>query len=196
MPPLPFPFDADNLALDLLNTAPSDEGRRDLLASPDAVAAWLAAAGLADLGARARLAAHPPLARVLATETWALRDAVGAAVEAFRSGSTVPAPAVFALDRTVAALRTGRGVEEAGRRLAWREEAEMDFPLGLLAPVAASAVELLATGSPARVRRCAEATCGLWFCDVSRNGRRRWCSMARCGNRSKVAAHYRRKREG
>lgn len=34
--------------------------------------------------------------------------------------------------------------------------------------------------------------CGWMFYDVTRGGRRRWCSMATCGNRSKVRQHRRR----
>jgi len=49
---------------------------------------------------------------------------------------------------------------------------------------------------PARVRRCADPDCVLLFHDVSKSGRRRWCDMATCGNRSKAAAHYRRTRAG
>jgi predicted RNA-binding Zn ribbon-like protein len=43
---------------------------------------------------------------------------------------------------------------------------------------------------PDRIRQGDDETCVLWFLDTSKNGRRRWCSMARCGNRAKVAAHY------
>jgi predicted RNA-binding Zn ribbon-like protein len=32
----------------------------------------------------------------------------------------------------------------------------------------------------------------LFFYDTTKNHARRWCSMAFCGNRHKVAAHYRR----
>jgi predicted RNA-binding Zn ribbon-like protein len=66
---------------------------------------------------------------------------------------------------------------------------------GLLAPVAEAAARLLIDADPARLRRCDAPGCSLWFLDTSRNGRRRWCSMARCGNRAKVAAHYRRNRD-
>ncbi|MFE7130281.1 CGNR zinc finger domain-containing protein [Streptomyces sp. NPDC057638] len=40
-----------------------------------------------------------------------------------------------------------------------------------------------------RVRVCAAHDCQLLFADTSRPGRRRWCSMERCGNREKVRAH-------
>ena len=43
-----------------------------------------------------------------------------------------------------------------------------------------------------RVRECASPTCVLMFLDVSKSGRRRWCDMATCGNRSKAAAHHAR----
>jgi predicted RNA-binding Zn ribbon-like protein len=62
----------------------------------------------------------------------------------------------------------------------------------LLAAVARSAAELVAEGVGARLRLCANPNCGLFFYDKSRTHRRRWCSMAVCGNRSKVAAFARK----
>ena len=62
----------------------------------------------------------------------------------------------------------------------------------LLAAIARSAAEILAAGGSARLRSCANPMCGLFFCDVSRTHKRRWCSMATCGNRHKVAAFARR----
>lgn len=62
----------------------------------------------------------------------------------------------------------------------------------LLAAIARSAAELLVEGPHARVRRCANPSCRLFFYDNSRTHRRRWCSMALCGNRHKVAAFLRR----
>lgn len=43
-----------------------------------------------------------------------------------------------------------------------------------------------------RLRRCAHADCVLWFLDTSKSGRRRWCSMERCGNRTKAHRHHQR----
>ncbi len=67
------------------------------------------------------------------------------------------------------------------RRLEW-----------LLAAIARSAAEIISEGPDAPVRICANPQCGLFFYDTSRTGRRRWCSMAVCGNRHKVAEHARR----
>jgi predicted RNA-binding Zn ribbon-like protein len=62
----------------------------------------------------------------------------------------------------------------------------------LLAAVARSGAETIAEGLHARLRICANPRCGLFFYDNSRTRRRRWCSMAVCGNRSKVAAFARK----
>jgi predicted RNA-binding Zn ribbon-like protein len=61
----------------------------------------------------------------------------------------------------------------------------------LLAALARSGAEIIAEGARARLRHCANPNCGLFFYDNSRTRRRRWCSMAVCGNRSKVAAFAR-----
>jgi predicted RNA-binding Zn ribbon-like protein len=62
----------------------------------------------------------------------------------------------------------------------------------LLAAMARSGAEIIAEGARARLRLCANPHCGLFFYDNSRTRRRRWCSMAVCGNRSKVAAFARK----
>jgi predicted RNA-binding Zn ribbon-like protein len=63
----------------------------------------------------------------------------------------------------------------------------------LLAAIARSGAEILVEGVKARIRRCANPSCELFFCDKSRTRRRRWCSMAICGNRQKVASFARRR---
>lgn len=181
-----FLFEADHLALDFLN-AGRDPARED-------VAGWLLQAGLATDGDVRRLAASPPLGRILVTEASGLRGALEEAAEAFARGAGLPEPALFALNRVLEARRFGLRLEPRGQGASLQRDEDVRFPLGLLTPVAAAAAELLASGDRARLRRCAADACGRWFYDVSKNGRRRWCSMARCGNRAKVAAHYRRHR--
>jgi predicted RNA-binding Zn ribbon-like protein len=63
----------------------------------------------------------------------------------------------------------------------------------LLAAIARSAAELVVEGKSAPVKRCANPDCRLFFYDDSRTRQRRWCSMAVCGNRHKVAAFLKRK---
>jgi predicted RNA-binding Zn ribbon-like protein len=71
---------------------------------------------------------------------------------------------------------------------------------GTLAPVAASAtaglsaiardaIDLLSGPLGHRIRVCAAEGCALLFVDASRPGTRRWCSMQRCGNLTKVRTH-------
>ena len=65
----------------------------------------------------------------------------------------------------------------------------------VLSSVARDATDLLGGPRAARLKRCEGSRCSLLFVDTSRSGRRRWCSMERCGNRAKVAAHRRRRKE-
>ncbi len=66
----------------------------------------------------------------------------------------------------------------------------------LLWPVARAATDLLTSCDLARVRECADDSCGWLFMDMSRNGSRRWCDMADCGNRAKARRYRERKKEG
>jgi predicted RNA-binding Zn ribbon-like protein len=54
-----------------------------------------------------------------------------------------------------------------------------------LSLLARDALDLVSSPALARVRRCADPTCGALFYDGSRPGHRRWCSMDVCGNRAK-----------
>jgi len=55
--------------------------------------------------------------------------------------------------------------------------------------IRADAADLLGTGLRERLRICPGPGCAGRFLDDSPAGRRRWCSMAVCGNRNKAAAH-------
>lgn len=63
-----------------------------------------------------------------------------------------------------------------------------------LARLAVPLVETVAAGETGRLRICANEGCRWVFEDASRTGRRRWCSMASCGNRAKAARHRARLR--
>lgn len=65
-----------------------------------------------------------------------------------------------------------------------------------LARLAEPLVQAIARGQTDRFRVCANDECRYAFIDESRTGRRRWCDMATCGNRAKVARHRARARAG
>jgi predicted RNA-binding Zn ribbon-like protein len=58
-----------------------------------------------------------------------------------------------------------------------------------LSAIARDAIDLLSGPLGQRIRVCAAEDCGLLFVDASRPGTRRWCSMQRCGNLTKVRTH-------
>ncbi len=57
-----------------------------------------------------------------------------------------------------------------------------------LSTIARDAVTVF-SAEPGRVRQCEAGHCALIFVDSSRPNSRRWCSMQRCGNRTKVRLH-------
>lgn len=76
-----------------------------------------------------------------------------------------------------------------GGAYAWRLEPRQPLRLPLLA-VTDAAAQLLAEGPLEAVHACPGNDCGWLFLDP--RNRRRWCSMAVCGNRAKARAHARR----
>jgi predicted RNA-binding Zn ribbon-like protein len=73
--------------------------------------------------------------------------------------------------------RSGVELRRAPAASAWR---------GILAAVALAGAELLSGGDLKRVRVCANPACSYLFYDDSRNGSRRWCDAAICGNLVRV----------
>jgi predicted RNA-binding Zn ribbon-like protein len=77
----------------------------------------------------------------------------------------------------------------------WRFDEVSGFE-GILWPLARSAAELLASDQLPLVRACQAKECEWFFLDTSKNHRRRWCDMTKCGNRAKVRRFYARQRAG
>ncbi|MFW5641932.1 MAG: CGNR zinc finger domain-containing protein, partial [Roseicyclus sp.] len=65
---------------------------------------------------------------------------------------------------------------------------------GLYDTLALSLAALLQSGDLARLRECRR--CTRLFLDHGRGPGRRWCSMARCGNRAKAQSFRDRRRTG
>ncbi|MFI6763636.1 CGNR zinc finger domain-containing protein [Micromonospora sp. NPDC050417] len=186
-----LPMTGEPLALDLVNTRPNgSNGPVDLLGTPDQLAAWLAAQV-------ERLPELTPAELATVTEedlaaVRAVREHVSAAIHAVRLDTRPP----------VAALRGLNDAQRAAppiRELGWAGEsitltARRDGPLGqrLAAVFAEAAAGLLADPAAGRIRECEATECVMVF--LPAHPRRRWCSPARCGNRSRVARYYQRHR--
>jgi len=72
--------------------------------------------------------------------------------------------------------------------LQWRRERRWKSPESLLTPVAEALGDLVCNEAFTDVKACEGHDCTLMFIDRTRAKRRRWCSMAVCGNRAKQAA--------
>ena len=198
-----FLFLGNEPALDLLNTVPVlAEGPVDLLANFADLTAWLSAAGL--LGEpEARSLRHRwdgrKEAEVAVARAKRLREALREVLTARLSGGKMPARAMEILNEALGAGGTSSQIE-------WNEKTESfartvhhgtdGKPAQAVTLLAEAAARLLTERDLTNVRRCENPACVLHFYDTSKNHRRRWCSMDLCGNRMKVAAHYRRHRKG
>ena len=68
-------------------------------------------------------------------------------------------------------------------------------PDALLSPIGEALAQFVCTEDFKDVKACEGPACTLLFADHTRGRKRRWCSMALCGNRAKQAAHRERLRE-
>lgn len=178
-------------SLDFVNTCRNREaGLRgsaaEYLREPADFTAWLHDAGL--------IAAGPgggsyPVDEDTLTGALALREAIDDAVTATVAAVSVPDKAVRCVNEWIAAEpeRPALGLEAGVPVL--RSPRAARTPRGALGLIAADAADLLGTGLRERLRICPGAGCAGRFLDDSPAGRRRWCSMAVCGNRNKAAAH-------
>lgn len=177
----PRALPGEPLALDLLNTEVVASGKPiDCFDDRHGVERWLAANNL-------------PLGRALGSADGvdqAVRDAlieVRAAIRGVLSGN---ASDRARFDRVLAHGRVRVGMGQHGTI---ERTIESSTPAWFPAVVVAMNLAELLDTVPDRIRRCAHPNCVLWFLDTTRNGTRRWCSMAGCGNRAKAQRHYERR---
>jgi len=197
----PFAFVGDRFWLDFVNTDDAVRGARvDALADFATFARWLEASGTLDAERAGGLLRRAELQRAGATA--ALADArrvravlrrlaeqgAGAASAGARADALVEINRV--LGRSAGTRRVERRADGAYVRVF---VAVGDAFAGLMIPVVDSAADALILDELPRVRRCANARCARVFFDNTKNGRRRWCDMATCGNRAK-AERFRRRR--
>jgi predicted RNA-binding Zn ribbon-like protein len=123
-----------------------------------------------------------------------LRDTLRGLLDAAQQRRPLPQDELASLnafsERTSLSLSLTRASERLERQDRWHAQNPADLALSA---VARSAIELLADPKQlARLRRCASSTCSMLF--VYGDQRRRFCTTNICGNRERVARHYRRHR--
>lgn len=166
------PLRGEPLALDLLNTRWVDAGREhDALATVGGLAAWLRERGLP------RRHATDAARRALVDTRETIRDVIAGVPGAEERLNDVLARGMVV--RTLDGNHVGRRVVFADDTWAMPWTACDDY------------LELISSGAD-RIHRCEGAGCILSFYDPT--GRRRWCSMAACGNRAKARRHQQRQR--
>jgi predicted RNA-binding Zn ribbon-like protein len=168
-------------ALDFVNTRRERWGRDlECLLSVEEVVVWLVRARLLPQAMKAP-------ASVLA-EARELREAIDVGVRA-AVARRLPDPAAIALIDDWLALAGSRPAlltDQTGRPLLAKRPMA-DSPRRALGMVAYDAARMLGIESErARVRICGSETCSARFYDRSPAARRRWCSMALCGNQNKA----------
>jgi predicted RNA-binding Zn ribbon-like protein len=179
----------DHPALDFLNTVSMREGVLvDSLQSDGYVLHWLARAGFP---VESGISELRPTSLLRAAH--ALREAIRTLVEKREAGKRADPEALnaFLADARsyLKLVQKKDGSLQLNRKWKQRSAAE------ILAPLAESAADLLANGDFSLIRRCEDADCVLWFYDRTKSHHRRWCSMATCGNRHKVAAFRKRRQQ-
>lgn len=187
-----------HVALDFCNTwagwnARPGEPRRNWIPAYDHFAVWAKFAELLDAETTERLLRkakrEPTAADAAVRQAWQLRRAIHDVLLDPSDRSAFQIVAVTA-QQANATVRLVAGDDGLAR---WRYPSRSGLNQPLLG-VARAAADLL--GGPARhqVKACPGDSCGWLFLDP--RGRRRWCIMATCGNRSKVRAHAARQGSG
>ena len=194
----PFLFVGNQPCLDFINTQFVLNGQPvELLATFSDLVTWLVQVELLSEEAGTKIerqwSKQGEGTEILA-QARAFRVTLRKMVERIAAGRPVPQAAMEAINGM---LRYRIGYSQVIRRngkfeqgyLAGSQEATQ--LLGLLAEAAAN---LLCLCELSLIKKCQNPLCVLFFYDTTKNHARHWCSMTLCGNRSKVAAHYRRHR--
>ncbi len=163
-----------HLALDLVNTVAwrlDDRRRIDRIADPVNLRRWLTAVGLDPAGQDLAELVH-------------CRETAYAVLHPLTIGDE-PRAADLAVLRELVEDAVRNATLVSARPLTWRA--------GTVAGQVRLAVwRLFEDEDLDRLRQCGDNDCGWLFLDRSRNGSRRWCSSADCGNRARARRHYQR----
>ena len=194
-------FVADAKGLDFLNSiATPVDTPVEWLGSGDDLLAWLEEADLVppDVLKILKTSALPGELDAVAAQARSLREWFRGFVQKHK-GKTLRASALRQLDPLNRVLERDevfgqvapRDQDSAtvhGSHLMWVERRRWRSPESLLQPIAREMADVICNEDFNLIRACEGHACTLMFVDHTKSHRRRWCSMAVCGNRAKQAA--------
>jgi predicted RNA-binding Zn ribbon-like protein len=168
---------AGNLALDFANTFSWRGTARqiDHLGDVEAVLAWGSETGLIDRNFSVPKRMHASLMK----EVHHLRHAIDEAGSTIAQGRS-PGRAALGTIRDLAARSLARAkLTGAPARIVFSDDDR------IIGPISWAALDLLRGNELSRLKQCPPHDCRWLFIDRTRNGSRRWCEMATCGDRAK-----------
>lgn len=201
---IPAIFVADAPGLDFLNSVatPVDE-EVDWISDGEGLVSWLEQAGMVPPAALAALRSQSTSAELdaVAEQARALREWFRGFVRQ-RKGRPLAAadvrelaPLNRLLERDERHGEIVADVTDEISRFELRANRRWKSAESLLLPIAEALARLVCDENFTQVKACEGVRCTLLFADHTRGHARRWCSMAMCGNRAKVAAHRQRLKE-
>lgn len=198
----PAIFIADAPALDFLNSiaTPVDE-IVDWIEGAEGLLDWLRQSGWVDQETLDHIAksAMPGELELVAAQTRALRDWFRGFVTKHR-GKPLTSEVIGDLSTLNRLLdRDSRFTQitvanQDAAKLQLQLRRRWMTPDTLLLPIGEVLAKFICEEDFSDVKSCEGGLCTLMFVDHTRGKKRRWCSMAVCGNRAKAAAHRERKK--
>ena len=141
----------------------------------------------------------PDEAAALFERAIALREAIYAVFWQIAHGDAPAADDLAVLQREYVAALAAASLQLDGERFRWTlpDQDALELPLRM---VALSAVDLLTTADPARIKSCPGVpgnpmACAWLFHDTSKNRSRHWCAMQDCGGVTKARRLTERRRQ-
>ncbi len=189
----PFVFVGEVMALDLVNTEVAVRGKpADLLQTPDELMQWwaLCRQNYPDMEA---VSGPPPIydeALLDVIKVW--RGSLRRLFSDIAEGTSAAEDDINALNsilRRASPMLIWRGDHVPQ----WGYSYDNDPQVGVLLPIALSALRLLTSMDLGRLRKCHNHRCVLLFYDTTKSATRHWCSPA-CLDRERSARRYEEKK--
>jgi predicted RNA-binding Zn ribbon-like protein len=192
-----FLFVANKSILDFLNTKPVlEEGPTELLSDVRALERWLIASDMVT-SPKAKAAVRgwrqSPEAAAFLDQLITFRERLREAVVRMENGSSPTDAFLAEINSLLLQYPPLTSLHKRSGKVIRETLFEPRRPADLWVPIIDATADLLVETESSRIRKC--ESCVVHFFDTSKKGSRRWCSMNICGNKLKVAAYQRRKRE-